>query len=363
MSWELTPRLLMAQPAATSIVHYPSVNSVGCSDTAPQPLSLWEDIFQQLPAGVLFINHNGVIEHCNDAAKSLLGINLYGRQWVDVINETIDQQQSNSGDVVLKNGSVINLSTNALRSTTGQLLVLNDVTETTRIKMQLSHLERLSGMGRIAAQLAHQIRTPLSAALLHAKNLATAIKLPDRQMRYVDKLVGSLKNMESQIKDMLLFAKDGHQNCFETTLLNEFLSEVERETAAAIHEHAAQFNIVQDGPPSQKITANTVALLGALTNCINNALEAGTEAVRITLTTEKCREGVLDIRIADDGPGVPFELIEKVKEPFFTTRQAGTGLGLAVADAVARNHDGEFWLDSPNQSGVIACFRLPILTE
>ena len=99
------------------------------------------------------------------------------------------------------------LSITPLENEPGQLIVITDLTETRQLQARVSHMQRLSSLGKMVASLAHQIRTPLSAAMLYASNLTRKGLGQEAQTQFANKLTDRLKELESQVNDMLLFAK------------------------------------------------------------------------------------------------------------------------------------------------------------
>ncbi|BDZ73357.1 hypothetical protein GCM10025856_10760 [Methylophaga marina] len=113
-----------------------------------------------LPAGVVVIDGSGFIQEANEAAISLLGEPLSGERWVNVIERAFDPKPSDGHDVSLKDGRLVHISTNPLGHEPGQIILLQDVTDTRALQSKVSHLQRLSTIGEVTARLAHQIRTP-----------------------------------------------------------------------------------------------------------------------------------------------------------------------------------------------------------
>ena len=92
----------------------------------------------------------------------------------------------------------------------GQLILLKEVTETRQLQQQLGRLKRVSAMGEMASSLAHQIRTPLSSALLYASNIQHSMLDTSRRKRFTGKLIERLQHLEKLVEDMLLFARGGN---------------------------------------------------------------------------------------------------------------------------------------------------------
>ena len=105
------------------------------------------------------------------------------------------------------------------------------------------------------------------------------------------------------------------------------------------------------------VTGNHSALLGAMMNIVQNAKQHCAEGGTITIALNDVGGG-WEVAISDDGPGVPQEIVGKIFDPFFTTRNRGTGLGLAVCQAVALGHRGRLSVDNAATGG--ACFRFTL---
>jgi|GEM_PF-2397135 len=115
-----------------------------------------------LPGGVIVLNGDGIIQQSNAAVTRLLGVPLDGQAWTTVIERAFQPQVNKGHDLSLNDGRLVHISTSPLEDEPGQIVLVNDVSETRQLQKQVSHLERLSSMGEMAARLAHQIRTPLS---------------------------------------------------------------------------------------------------------------------------------------------------------------------------------------------------------
>jgi len=326
-----------------------------------------ENLLQLLPGGVVVLDRYGKVTDCNAAAIELLGEPLFGQYWRDVIMSRFAPRSDDGHEISLKNGRRVSLATRSLNDEPGQIILLTDQTETRRLQQHLSRHQRLSAMGKMVSSLAHQIRTPLSAALLYAGQLSAddgvAPSLaPEQSQKFAKKIVSRLHNMERQVKDMLLFARGD-------TVLDEKISAqtlfAELQIAAEVVLRG-EFGCDWDNKaPDVSINVNREALIGALLNLVENALQATGKGAALEVGAQLLEgvsgEGVLEISVKDNGPGISAQLLEQITEPFFTTRAQGTGLGLAVAQGVAKAHEGEFFIESEGAGkGTKAGFRIPI---
>lgn len=215
--------------------------------------------------------------------------------------------------------------------------------------------QRLAAMGEMAATLAHQIRTPLSAALLYAGNAARTGLAPARREQLLARTIDCLHDLEQLVGDMLQFTRESTRNVAGLTL-DELLDAVER-SATALLGAGQQLTVARPRQPL-RLAGNREALAGALLNLLANALQAAGEAACIRLDARLAGDR-LQLRIRDNGPGIDDGLRERIFEPFFTTRASGTGLGLAVARSVFEDHDGSLRIESSGPGGTTFLAELP----
>jgi len=159
-----------------------------------------------LPGGVVVLNAKGVVVESNPTAKHLLGDELDGQLWRKIIADCFAPKNDDGLEVSTRTGRRLSVSTSSLGEE-GQIILLTDQTNTRNLQDQLSRNERLSAMGKMVSALAHQIRTPLSAAILYAGHLTDADLDKERRTKFSQKCLSRLQHMERQIRDMLLFVK------------------------------------------------------------------------------------------------------------------------------------------------------------
>lgn len=316
------------------------------TDVKDTQLDLYKEIVEKEPAAIIVIDSNGIVSVANQSAISMLNVSsLVGRKWYEVIQEVFRPQKDDGQEISTKDGKRLQVLTKPLSS--GQLVEMTDQTATRELTDKLNHMERLSSLGKMAASLAHQIRTPLSAAILYAANLGNS-KLPAQSRSlFQKKLMSRLEALEAQVSDILMYARSGEQSvkCLDAV---DIVEGVTSSVASVIEKSGAKLtsNI---GPRPMKILGNVTALNGAITNLVTNAIEAGAKNVNITLKADVAN---VIISVCNDGPAIPKNVCEKIFEPFYTTKSNGTGLGLAVVAAVAKVHQGSIKVESDENSTV-----------
>ncbi len=315
--------------------------------------SLMAEVFEASSSAVIVIDIHGLVAIANKAALEMLGSDITGKKWFNVIKASFQEFKNDGHEISLKDGRKISVSTKPLSK--GQLVELTDVTPTRRLQEQISHMERLSSLGKMAASLAHQIRTPLSAALLYAVNLSNSTLTPGMRNAFVKKLKDRLTDLECQIRDVLMFARAG-EKIIEHVEVTELITAIKNNTENVLTRNGASMDIRMDDPPID-IVANKTALSSALGNLVSNAVEAG--AKRIFFDVSKTASEVV-IKIADNGKGMSEKTMQAIFEPFYTTKSNGTGLGLAVVKSVVSAHQGKIGLVSQEGKGTCFTITLPL---
>eukprot|EP00163_Fabomonas_tropica_P004290 TRINITY_DN13783_c0_g1_i1.p1 TRINITY_DN13783_c0_g1~~TRINITY_DN13783_c0_g1_i1.p1 ORF type:complete len:413 (+),score=72.69 TRINITY_DN13783_c0_g1_i1:113-1351(+) len=314
-------------------------------------------LLKALPAGVVVLDSQGVVTQTNPAAISLLGEPLDGERWVDVIRRCFAPRRDDGHEVSLKDGRRVSIEIRTMENQPGQLILLTDLTETRQLQSQLAHAQRLSAMGKMVASLAHQIRTPLSAAILYGGHLTQQDLDDEMRERCASRLMSRLTHLEQQVRDMLIFAR-GETRLAEELSAGKLVSALEAALDGIKRTPATEVIFNCNGAGDGQLMCNRDALVGACTNLVNNSIEAGATTVQVEVASEA---GELVIRVADNGPGFDAADSGRLLEAFYTTKSHGTGLGLAVVQAVVKAHQGRFTIESPEQGGALATLRLPLL--
>ncbi len=316
-----------------------------------------ENLLRALPGGVIVIDGQGIVQDCNPAALELLGTPLFGELWRDVVERAFKPKWDDGHDVTLHDGRYVNISTQSLDSEPGQILLITDVTETRLLQEQISGLKRASAMGDMAAALAHQIRTPLSSALLYVSNLGVKKLDDDRRKRFMKKTMSALQHLEILVEEMLLFARGERLNASPveiTDVIKDCISQQNTEL------ENCNLKITFNNQVSNvQVNLSRDAFKSALQNIFNNACQACDNTVNLIIDLEQ-KADQIQLKITDDGPGIPDSIKTRIFEPFITTRTSGTGLGLAVVDAVVRAHKGSVSVNDAPETGTCFTIVLPV---
>lgn len=321
-----------------------------------------QKLLDLLPGGIVVIDAKGLIVQSNPAAQKMLNHKLDNSLWRTIISECFAPRGDDGLEISTREGCRVSMATSSLDDE-GQIVLLTDQTQTRKLQQKVSRYEKLSAMGKMVSALAHQIRTPLSAAMLYADHLNSESLSPQNQKKFAHKIQGRLQHMEKQVRDMLLFVRN-------ELPLNDVisLSNLEQGVRAAIEVTLAtthSYCIYINPNATTELRCNREALISAIVNLVNNAVQAKTSAVNIALRFDcLALNGIPHVRISvvDDGPGMSEEQLHAAKELFYTSKPQGTGLGLAVVQSVARAHGGYMSLQSGEGLGTKARIYVPLNT-
>lgn len=315
-------------------------------------------LLDSLPGGVIVYGGDGRVSASNAAARDWLAADPEGRSWVELLASGGVQVFEDGRELALADGTQLTLSRRYVPGRDETIILLTDVTEQRRLRNELEQHRRLASMGEMAARLAHQVRTPLSTAMLYANHL-TDRELPAFQRQeFGANLLARLRDLDRLTRDMLGFVRQGIGEPREI-LLAALFDDVRQALVGAARD-GRQLRI-SDCDVGGTVRGDRQALAGALCNLVENAWQVGGPQVVVELSARELEGKAVELRVDDNGPGVSAALRERIFEPFFSVRSGGTGLGLPVARSVAEAHQGSLRLESPPAGGARFVLRLPWL--
>ncbi|HEY3822715.1 MAG TPA: HAMP domain-containing sensor histidine kinase [Polyangiaceae bacterium] len=206
--------------------------------------------------------------------------------------------------------------------------------ERERLTTQLAERERLAALGRIAAGVAHEVRNPLASMKLRADLARTSGEATPAVARDLDDIASEIGRLDRMVSDLLVVAgrRPGPQTEVD-------LGELVARRVALLAPWALERGVVvaADGAAPARVDSDAIAR--ALDNLLRNAVEASAAGGHVEAHVE-AHDGEARVTVVDQGTGVPSSRAGELFEPFFTTKPSGTGLGLALARAVAAAHGG-----------------------
>ncbi len=232
---------------------------------------------------------------------------------------------------------------------------IRDLTERRLLEKKLLQSERLAAVGQAAAHVAHEIRNPLMIIggfsnqirqrLEHEKDIQKSELVLD-EVRRLEALVANLGDFT---KEYTLVKRPANIN----TVLLDVLKIMAEISSLEKYQFKKSFS-----PEVTEIHCDPDKLKQVFINIITNGLQAMSEGGVISVSTEKIPNGI-EVRIADEGPGIPEENLEHIFEPFYTTRENGSGLGLPISYKIIEIHNGDIWAIRNPDKGASFIIQLP----
>jgi signal transduction histidine kinase len=269
-----------------------------------------------------------------------------------MIAQTLDRQKWLSRQELEldgPNGRVwVGMSTSLLRDRQGTMLgatiVFTDLTEIKRLQEQMELRRRLAVLGEMSAGIAHEFRNYMGTIMGYARLLAKPLK-PDDPMRQMAEAINTeLKAMNRLIDDLLQFGRHADLTLQPTDLADLLRRSVAQVAARCAEQRVVVSLTVPEGlPPAQ---LDDGLMHQALLNLFNNAIDAMAEGGPLSIHARRLGRGDLEVTVSDTGAGIPPEHLEKIFLPMFTTKEKGTGLGLALAHKIILSHGGQISVES-----------------
>lgn len=336
-------------------------------------------IFEDSMDGLILWNNMYQIVDTNCSAMKIFGLSkekLVGRSVLEVFSHLNDKRQEiiNHIEQVTNNGR--QCSSMVIEGNDGivryfdystkrgiidglNLTVIIDVTEKTEMQEQLRKSDRLNVIGELAAGIAHEIRNPMTALKGFIQLLEPTIK--SQHAMYYDVITSELARIDSIINEFLILAKPQ-----EIRFQEKDICQIMREIVDLLSAQAVLYNVqfhthYEEELPSVYCEPNQ--LKKVFINLIKNAIEVMPGGGAITITINSIKDQFIQITIHDEGTGIPKDKIKKLGEPFYTTKEKGTGLGLMVSYRIIEEHNGSIEVESEEGIGTLFKIRLPLKHE
>ena len=244
----------------------------------------------------------------------------------------------------------------------GEGIIQKRAQERLKLKEQLSRAKHLSSLGEMVAGVSHEIRNPLGIISSSAELLKKRMPASETPNRLPDIIIEESNRLNNIITDFLNFAKPKEPNLFPCRIEEiiakniQFLTSQVESGGYAIHTRC--------DPGLPKIEADADMLYQAFLNILINAMQAMPNGGDIDIVVKSGDNGNnIWIAFEDAGAGVQKETMEKIWDPFFTTKDKGTGLGLGIVKNIIEAHDGRIRLDNRPEGGARVSIRLPVQKE
>jgi two-component system sensor histidine kinase HydH len=333
-------------------------------------------LVEHMPIGLIAVGNDGLIAACNRSAEDILSLapgGVDGKPAREMLPQCLwdlleDLREGGKTlekelECPLEDGRTLPLETLATTleseegTPLGSILLFRDITEMRQLKEEVARSQRLASLGSLAAGVAHEIRNPLSSI----KGFATYFRERYREIpedrSTADILIQEVDRLNRVITQLLEFARPMTLQK-KPVSIGEAAERALRVVAGEAREkNVAVENRIPDDLPA--VEADPDRLHQVFLNLYLNALAAMEKGGILTTAAAADADGTVRIQISDTGTGIPAEDLERVFDPYYTTKPSGTGLGLAIVHKIVEAHDGDIRLESGPGRGTVVTFRIP----
>lgn len=229
----------------------------------------------------------------------------------------------------------------------GLVLLVEDVTETRVLEDQLVHSERLASIGRLAAGVAHEIGNPVTGIACLAQNLREERDGDEEVAELSTQILDQTKRISRIVQSLMNFAHAGQQQRAEYPVC---LADVAQDAIGllSLNRNSTEVHFFNLCDPEHLAKGDPQRLAQVLINLLSNARDASPVGGAIRVRSEASEQSV-ELIVEDEGTGIPQAIMDRLYEPFFTTKDPGkgTGLGLALVYSIVEEHYGQITIDSP----------------
>jgi two-component system sensor histidine kinase HydH len=342
------------------------------------------NVIESMPSGLVSLDAGGNVVTLNSTARSLLGVtesDVKGRPVEEVV--TIEAQPGRAAveDIVGGRESVLEtdarmtvgdrtipvaLSASSLRDEDGKragtVLLFQDQREVEALKAEVERERHLASLGRLSAGVAHEIRNPLSSLKGFAQFLRSRFQPGSQEERYSDIMIEEVERLDRVVQELLDFAKPN-----EPARAASSANEIVDDALSLLSEDAAFRNVEirrEFAPDLPHVFVDPKQIMQAVLNVVLNGIEAmpggGVLTVRTSVSRNQRGPAYVSVVVSDTGEGMDEEQLSKLYEPFYTTKQGGTGLGLTIVSRVLEQNGGHVEVTSVKGGGTAFSLRLPL---
>ena len=245
------------------------------------------------------------------------------------------------------------------------LCVIRDVTDQKMLQEQLIQSEKMSAIGQLVSGVAHELNNPLAGISAFAQLLLSEKRFPPDQRTAAEMIYAEARRASRIVQNLLTFARQ-HKPERTPTSVNQVLDDTLELRGYELRVRGIDVQRDYDEQVAETM-ADAHQLQQVFLNLITNAEQAMERAERdqqrLTVRTRRTAD-IIRIEVEDTGPGIPPNLLERIFNPFFTTKPtgSGTGLGLSISLGIVREHEGRIWAENAPHGGARFVIELPIVT-
>ncbi len=240
----------------------------------------------------------------------------------------------------------------------GAMALLKDLDSLETLQSLISYSAKLAALGRLTSGVAHEVKNPLNAMMIHLELLKERLEPPSEEVEQSLEVIGNeIRRLDRAVQGFLKFVRPQELN-LKTVDLNAMVKDVTALLEAEWEKESIRFAFQLD-PGLPLVTADEELFHQALLNILLNACQAMPEGGTVTITTEQ-RPEFVSLHVTDQGVGIPTEDMDKIFTLYYTTKPGGSGIGLSMVYRIVQMHDGMIDVESEVGRGTRVSVRLPV---
>lgn len=320
-----------------------------------------EGKFESINPATQSIIGYSLVELCDRQFSELLTTDEDRLHWDKLFQSTLQgEKQQYELQVAHKNGHLVDISLTCIpividTQITGVFVIGKDITDRKRSEELLLRSEKLSVVGRLAAGVAHEIRNPLTSLKGFLQLLNSRI---DDYDEFFEIMLNELERINFIVSEFLVIAKPQAVNFVRKDVAIILLNTIALLNTQAIINNVQIISEFYSDIPLIECDENQ--LKQVFINILNNSIESMPKGGEIKIEVKNLGEQGILIRCIDQGCGIPEDRLPRLGEPFYTTKEKGTGLGLMVSFKIIENHRGKINIESTLDQGTIVDVILPV---
>ncbi len=241
----------------------------------------------------------------------------------------------------------------------GTVILLKDLESVKAVQSLVSYSAKLAALGRLTSGVAHEVKNPLNAMMIHLELLREKLDSSPSEVQQSLEVIGSeIRRLDRVVQGFLRFMRP-QELVVKTIDLNALLGSVAALLEAEWQSHGVHFAAALD-PGLPPISADEELLRQAFLNILQNACQAMPSGGTVTVRTEREGRELIRVSIADEGVGIPVEDLEKIFKLYYTTKPDGSGIGLSLVYRIVQMHDGAIEARSEAGRGTTMIVKLPV---
>lgn len=221
---------------------------------------------------------------------------------------------------------------------------------------ELARKDRLADLGQMAAHVAHEVRNTLVPVSLYLSLLRRQLQGDDQSLEVLQKVASGFQALDVTVNDLLHFTSD-RDPCRQTFVVDDLFHEISDSLLPQLEAQA--ITVTRNLEPGLTAIADREMIRRALLNLVLNAVDAMPDGGRLELAADR-DGGAVRFMVGDSGPGLSDDILRRLFEPFVTTKQSGTGLGLTIVERIAEVHRGTVAAENGTEGGARFALRIPM---